>query len=122
TAASHGRLELSTLARSLYLLADRWYALATAQQVVRSVVAQGTREQPSWSVAGNVELGYFFEDSWSAHVAWNGLDNMTRFRSAGAVAESNRSTQISFGLTYRPIGRFNAPGAGVSGRRTPTAL
>jgi hypothetical protein len=121
TAGSHDQLALRTIARAFEILADRWYTELDFQHDVSSERSHGARLQPVWLTAGQVQLGYFLEDAWSAHVNWISVQNQERAPVSGASFYS-RNSQVTVGLTYRPFGRFDAPGVGVFGRHTRTVM
>ena len=107
------------------MLADRWVATVMVSQFAQSEVADSVRLSPAWQIHGTAQLSYFFEDSWSLSA---GLDH-TQYRPvttiSGVAVTPNgyvRQTQIVIGLTYRPVGRFEAPGLGVSERLAPGGI
>ena len=108
-----------------YVLADRWVVTASASDLAASLVADSVRTSPSWVVRGAAQLSYFFEDSWSITA---GVDHFQArpFLSNGNDPASPegyaRQTQAVFGITYRPIGRFEAPGLHVSERLAPGGI
>ena len=107
------------------VLADRWVATAAVTQIAVSDFLDGVRVNPAWTVQGSAQLSYFFEDSWSITA---GLDHLqarplVRFNDTSLPPGGYmRQTQIVVGLTYRPIGRFEAPGLRVSERLAPGGI
>jgi len=114
---------LSSLALT-YVLADRWVAMGGVTQSATSVVADSTRLSPGWSVGASAQLSYFFEDSWSVTAGVSQIQIRPMFTSGGSSAPQGflRQSQIVIGLTYRPVGRFEAPGLGVSERLAPGGI
>jgi len=107
------------------VLADRWVATASVTQVAESDVIDEVRASPAWTVHGVAQLSYFFEDSWSITA---GLDH-TQARPLVSFNETAlppggymRETQVVLGLTYRPVGRFEAPGLHVFERLAPGGI
>ena len=121
----HRRATLSSALALTNVLADRWVATVMVSQFAQSEVADSVRLSPAWQIHGTAQLSYFFEDSWSLSA---GLDH-TQYRPvttiSGVAVTPNgyvRQTQIVIGLTYRPVGRFEAPGLGVSERLAPGGI
>jgi hypothetical protein len=121
----HRRATLSSALALTNVLADRWVATATVTQFASSEVVDSVRLSPAWQIHGTAQLSYFFEDSWSISA---GIDH-TQARPvtiiSGVAATPNgyiRNTQIFLGLTYRPVGRFEAPGLHVAERLTPGGI
>ena len=108
-----------------YVLADRWVVTAAATHVISSALVDSTRSSPAWTVHGVGQLSYFFEDSWSITA---GVDHM-QARPLFVVNDQPavpmgylRQTEVVVGLTYRPLGRFEAPGLGVTQRLAPGGI
>jgi hypothetical protein len=125
--ASYGRgplreLDVNASAGLQYLLADRWYASATFQESVRSQRTADGRSQPSWFLQSRANLSYLVEDSWSIDLHYTDVQGIQRDVFASFPADFLRSSGFSFGLTYRPFGRFDAPGLGLSEHLTTPAL
>jgi hypothetical protein len=102
-----------------YIIADRWLAAGAFTSITGSEYAVGTRFSPYWTVRALGQLSYFFEDSWSAFV---GVDQQQArphvvLSSTPVPPEGyQRQTLLQIGLTYRPAGRFEARGLGVTER------
>ena len=107
------------------VLADRWVATVTASEVTSTQVVEGVRTSPAWTVRGNGQLSYFFEDSWSISAGVNHEQARPLFNDGvnpSVPLGYFRQTQVVFGLTYRPVGRFEAPGLHVSERLAPGGI
>jgi hypothetical protein len=116
------RLIASYAAGLSYVLADRWLATAAFSEVSSSEQIEGARSSPGWTILGAGQLSYFFEDSWSvfASVDHQQARPLRSINDTPLVPDGFwRQTQVQFGLTYRPSGRFEAPGLGVSERLAP---
>jgi hypothetical protein len=106
-------LAVSSAAQVQYLIADRWFAFARLDYLSHSQELNGTRSEPEWTLAGRTSLSYLVEDSWSLDLQCNTTQQQRRnedFFTTGFV----RISGISFGLTYRPYGRFDAPGLNIA--------
>jgi hypothetical protein len=107
------------------VLADRWVATATGSLVSVSEILDGARSSPAWTARVTAQLSYFFEDSWSIAA---GLDHQrarplfTDATGVTSVQGSQRQTQLVLALTYRPVGRFEAPGLHVAERLAPGGI
>ena len=110
-----------------HVIADRWVLSATAAQQVESVQDDGVRTHPTWRAQGGLQLAYFMEDSWTLFARDQLFQERQHvsFVSFGVpivASEFRRTNQLSIGLTYRPAGRFEAPGLGISERLTRVPL
>src|SRR5262245_22793193 len=107
------------------VLADRWVLAATATHQAASLVQEGVRLSPEWSVHGIGQLSYFFEDSWSVAATFDQSQTRPFFSDGTNPIVPNgfvRETRLVLGLTYRPVGRFEAPGLHVAERLTPGGI
>jgi hypothetical protein len=108
-------LDVSSVAQVQYLIADRWFALARLDYQSHSQELNGARSEPEWTLAGRTSLSYLVEDSWSLDLQCSSTQQQRRnedFFTTSFV----RVSGISFGLTYRPYGRFEAPGLNIAQR------
>jgi hypothetical protein len=107
------------------VLADRWVATAAGSLVSFSEYFDGTRTSPAWTARATAQLSYFFEDSWSIAAGLDHMQARPLFLINSMVIGTQgfeRQTQVVLALTYRPIGRFEAPGLRVSERLTPGGI
>jgi hypothetical protein len=110
---SHHELTATSAAQVEYLIADRWFASARLDYVSQSQQLHGVRSEPEWTMGGRATLSYLVEDSWSLDLQGNTTQQQRR-NEEFASPEYLRFSGISFGLTYRPYGRFDAPGLKIS--------
>ena len=106
------------------LVADRWVVSTTLTQDVTSVRAGKARLHPDWNVKVFVEGAYFVEDSWALFADYQHAQSRRPEYPYFGPSESrfDRANDFRVGLTYRPVGRFEAPGLGVSERLTRLPL
>ena len=113
-----------------YMIADRWFVSGQLLHQVFSERLEGVRTEPAWLFSSVTTLRYLVEDAWSLNLAYESLQGQSRngafllfpgFGGIGLAEGYVRSARLSFGLTYRPLGRFAAPGLGLSDHlSTPT--
>ena len=112
------------------MIADRWFVSGQLLHQVFSERLEGVRTEPAWLFSSVTTLRYLVEDAWSLNLAYESLQGQSRngafllfpgFGGIGLAEGYVRSARLSFGLTYRPLGRFAAPGLGLSDHlSTPT--
>lgn len=131
TAASYGggprrSLDLGSAAQIQYMIADRWYSSASLQYDVLSERLDDVRSEPTWFLQGRAQLSYLVEDSWSFDLQFSTSQAQSRNQLVGffGAPESifQRFSTLLVGLTYRPFGRFDAPGLGVAERLSTPRL
>jgi hypothetical protein len=114
---------LNSSAQVTWLVADRWYALGAVAHSIQSARIDGARYLPNWQYGSNATVGYWVEDSWSLDLSLANNQFATRFRSPFFNFVSyQRNASLNLGLSYRPAGRFAAPGLGISERLTTPPL
>ena len=115
-------VRLQSSAGVTWLVADRWYASGALAQFVFSTRVNGVRAEPGWVAQATGAIGYWVEDAWSLELRLQQDQRMSHYLSTTPEENYTRSGGLSFGLTYRPAGRFTAPGLGISERLTTTPL
>src|SRR5262249_22795493 len=116
---------LSSTARLDHVIADRWVASAAASQLIVSRRSSGVRLHPTWQTSVELELAWFVEDSWAITATERLSQARPRVVFSGGPVGSDafqREHQLQVGLTYRPVGRFEAPALGISERLTRMRL
>lgn len=104
-----------------YMIADRWHASAQLRHQLRSRRLNGTRTEPAWRFDSAAGLSYLVEDSWSIDAEFFTIQSQSRDGDFSLSPSYQRASRLTFGLTYRPFGRFAAPGLGLSEHlATPT--
>ncbi len=105
------------------LVADRWLISASLAHEASSVRRGGARGHPSWLLVAGVEAQYFVEDSWSVSASYRHTQARQEIvYYQPTFVRFDRRNNFQIGLTYRPVGRFEAPGLGISERLTPVRL
>jgi hypothetical protein len=106
-----------------HLVADRWLISGSLSHEVNSVRRGGARVHPTWSLLGIVQAQYFVEDSWSLSASYRHVQSRgENVYFQPTYTRFDRFNDFRLGLTYRPVGRFEAPWLGVSERLTPVRL
>jgi hypothetical protein len=117
------RIMLQSSVEADHLIADRWIASAALSHQLDSIRSGGVRVSPEWVVTAQLQLAYFIEDAWAAFVG----ERLLQARPAVPFGTSSfdafsRQHELQIGLTWRPVGRFEAPGLGISEQLTRMPL
>ena len=110
---SRRELGVNSSGQVRYMIADRWFAGAMLRHSFSSLRLNGVRTEPEWSLDGRTDLSYLVEDSWSLDLTYTLSQLQSRNRERFFSPFFERSSGLAFGLTYRPAGRFDAPGLGI---------
>jgi hypothetical protein len=110
---SRNDLDATSAAQVEYMIADRWFASARLDYRSLTQELNGVRAEPEWTLTGRATLSYLVEDSWSLDLQGNTSQQQRRNEEFSSPVYL-RFSGISFGLTYRPYGRFDAPGLKIS--------
>lgn len=108
-----------------HVVADRWVASATATHLVASRREGDVRVHPNWQVTALFQLAYFVEDALAITASEQLLQARPLVISSPGPTTTDgffRQSELRIGLTYRPVGRFEAPGLGISERLTRMPL
>ena len=112
--------EVFSLAEAGWEIADRWSASSTIRQLSGNERIEGLAIPPNWRVDWHNSLDYWLEDSWSVALSYTLTQSNKRFQPRQSAFNSySRDAQVTFGIEWRPSGRFDAPGLGISERLTP---
>jgi hypothetical protein len=71
---------------------------------------------------GRANLSYLVEDSWTLDLQFTHEQEQERNGIFYFPRYFQRTSALTFGLTYRPFGRFAAPGLGLSEHLAAPAL
>jgi len=107
------------------LVADRWLVSASVNHEVTGFRREGAPVHPIWNLTVVLGTQYFVEDSWSLYASYQHAQSRAFSPFYYYEPEDyryDRTSNFQLGLTYRPIGRFEAPGLGISERLTPVRL
>ncbi|HEY6193790.1 MAG TPA: hypothetical protein VI504_02020 [Candidatus Eisenbacteria bacterium] len=116
------RLDIHPFAGVQYLIADRWFAAASLEENAHTERAGDGRTHPSWDLVGRANLSYLVEDSWTLDLQFTHEQEQERNGIFYFPRYFQRTSALTFGLTYRPFGRFAAPGLGLSEHLATPAL
>lgn len=112
--------EVLSLAEAGWEIADRWSASSTIRQSLDNERIEGEAIPPSWRVDCRNSLEYWLEDSWSFALSYSLTQSKKRFQPRPIGFSSySRDAQVTIGIEWRPAGRFDAPGLGISERFSP---
>jgi hypothetical protein len=105
--SEHG-LHATSLASLIWLIADRWQAVAAVSHNRDYIHSHGSMLQDSWQVGGELRLGWYVED----HVQLTASVAHAQSRLTNTLPGHlyGRETSFSLGLTHRFLGALDAAG------------